>query len=120
MGSYLFSQSDADDSRRTAPAFAAFLKGIQAAAIVLWTSKNKRGVLDRLRTELIWWKNHTPQTLFDCPLQGTMHKCLSVASKSFATLGLPSDDQWAMHFNWGRAPTTASLLALANGHCVTQ
>ena len=73
VGSYLFSKTDADDSRRTAPAFAAFLKGIHAAAIVLWTTKNKRGVLDRIRTELIWWKNHTPQTLFDCPLQGTMH-----------------------------------------------
>ena len=112
LGSYLFSKADADASRRTAPAFAAFLKNARAASVVLWTTKNKRGVLDRTRTELAGWWDVTPKTLFDCPLKGKMRKCLTVMEDAADSLSIAKDAQWDSRFNWGLAPLHTWLLAM--------
>lgn len=113
LGSYLFSKADADASRRTAPTFAAFLNKTHASAVVLWTTKNKRGVLDRTRTELAGWWDVAPPILFDCPLQGQMRKCLAVMEHAADTLGIERDVQWDSRFNWGLAPLYTWLLAMA-------
>ena len=112
LGSYLFSKSDAYASRRTAPAFAAFLKNARAASVILWTTKNKRGALDRTRTELAGWWDVTPQILFDCPLRGNMRRCLAVMEDAANSLSIAKDAQWESRFNWGLAPLHTWLLAM--------
>lgn len=113
VGSYVFSRTDSDDPVGTAKAFAGFVNNARASTLAIWTKENKSAVLSELRTKLRLWKDHTPHQMFDCPLQGRMRKCLEVAGKKFAALNLPSDAEWSKRFNWGRAPTDASLLAMA-------
>ena len=112
LGSYLFSIADADASRRTAPAFAAFLKNVRATSVVLWTTKTKRGVLDRTRTELADWWDITPKTFFACPLKGKMRVCLAALQDAADSLKIVKDAQWDSRFNWGLEPLHTWLLAM--------
>lgn len=113
VASYVFSRTESNDWAGTAKAMAAFVNNAQASAIAIWTKANKSAVLGRLRTLLAGWNDCTPGSLFHCPLHGQMRNCLSVARKTFAAVNLPFDAEWPRRFNWGRAPTDASLLAMA-------
>lgn len=112
VGSYVFSRLESSNATRTAKAFAAFVNSCGACAVVVWTKSNKSGVLNGLRNELQNWTDLTPQSLFACPLGGRMHKCLSVVSSTATALNVNPDPEWPKRFNWGKAPSDVSVLAM--------
>ncbi len=111
FGSYLFSRADAGNPTATGKAFADFLRNSAAYAAVLWTKSNKSSILASIQTQLKW-RDVTPQSLYQCPLQGQMRNCLQLATSVFSAKGAAPDDQWPRRFNWGRAPSDAPALVL--------